>query len=466
MERHIAQPRCRRGHPRDAALSAGADHPMKIVVYGAGYVGLVAAACLAEVGHEVVTVDLDGERLSLLQAGRASFFEPGLDALISRGISTGRLSFSGEPEAAAAHGQVQILAVGTPAASDGSTDESQLLAAAHAIGRGAQGDVIVVLKSTAPVGAAERVIDEVRHEFDGRGVTFNAEIVVNPEFLRAGSSVKDFLEPDRVVVGGDSPEAVAIVASLYTAFIPAERILQMDLASAALVKYAANAMLATRVSFMNELANLAEALDADIEEVRRGIGLDPRIGSLYLSPGMGYGGSCLPKDVASLLATGEAAGVTMGVIRAAAEANALQPHRVLDKLERHLGDLAESTIAVWGIAFKGGTDDLRDSPGRVLIAEILSSGAAVRAYDPLATDAARSAYATEPNLQVVASLEASLEGADALVIAADSDAFRNVDPKSLLRLSTRVVVDGRNLFDPAVMRAAGLTYSGIGRGER
>jgi UDPglucose 6-dehydrogenase len=439
---------------------------MKIVVYGAGYVGLVAAACLAEVGHEVVTVDLDGERLSLLQSGRTPFFEPGLDALLSQGVAAGRLSFSGEPEVAAAHGHVQILAVGTPSASDGSTDESQLLAAAHAIGRGAQGDVIVVLKSTAPVGAAARIIDEVRHEFDVRGVTFRAEIVANPEFLRAGSSVKDFLAPDRVVVGGESQEAVATVASLYTAFIPAERILQMDLASAALVKYASNAMLATRVSFMNELAMLAEALGADIEEVRRGIGLDPRIGSLYLSPGLGYGGSCLPKDVASLLATGEAAGVTMGVIRAAAEANALQPHRLIDKLERHLGDLADRTIAVWGIAFKGGTDDLRDSPGLVLISELLASGATVRAFDTLAASAARSAYAAEPNLHVVESLEASLEGADALVIAADSDEFRTVDPSKLLRLTTRVVVDGRNLFDPEVMRAAGLTYSGIGRGER
>jgi UDPglucose 6-dehydrogenase len=240
----------------------------------------------------------------------------------------------------------------------------------------------------------------------------------------------------------------------------------MDAASASLVKYASNTMLATRISFMNELANLAEALDADIEQIRRGIGADPRIGSLYLSPGIGYGGSCLPKDVASLVAAGEAAGVTMGVIRAAAEANALQPHRVVEKLERHLGDLAERTIAVWGIAFKGGTDDLRESPGRTLIAELLAAGATVRAFDPLATSSARSIYSAEPNLQIVEELMASLEGADALAITADADEFRAVKPDVLLGLKARVIVDGRNLFDPVVMRAVGLIYSGIGRGER
>jgi UDPglucose 6-dehydrogenase len=299
-----------------------------------------------------------------------------------------------------------------------------------------------------------------------RELKASVHVVVNPEFLRAGSAVRDFLEPDRVVVGGDDRASVELIASLYTGFTSSEQILLMDASSASLVKYAANAMLATRVSFMNELANLAEPLGADIEQVRRGVGADPRIGSLYLSPGMGYGGSCLPKDVASLMAAGEAAGVTMGVIRAAAEANALQPHRVVEKLERHLGDLAERTIAVWGIAFKGGTDDLRDSPGRALIADLLSSGASVRAFDPLAGSSARSIYTAEPNLQIVESLAASLEGADALAIAADADEFRTVDPSLLRALSARVVVDGRNLFDPEVMRSAGLTYSGIGRGER
>ena len=242
---------------------------MKIVVYGAGYVGLVAAACFAEVGHDVLTVDLSEERLKSLAAGRVPFFEPGLDALVKRGVASGRLTFSGDPESAAAHGEIHLLAVGTPSATDGSTDESQLISAAHAIGRGAKGNVIVVIKSTAPVGAAERVLDEVRHEISLRNVGFQAEVVVNPEFLRAGTSVKDFLEPDRVVVGGESQSAVATVASLYTSFTPAERIFKMDLASAALVKYAANAMLATRISFMNELANLAELVGADIAEVQR-----------------------------------------------------------------------------------------------------------------------------------------------------------------------------------------------------
>ena len=263
---------------------------MQIVVYGAGYVGLVAAACLAEAGNSVTSVDLDKDRVAALRAGRVPFVEPGLETLVTNGIASGRLEFSSNPEEAAGRGTIQMLAVGTPAAFDGSTDESQLMAAAHAIGRGATGSVIVVLKSTAPVGAAERVIDEVRHEFSVRDVDFTAEVVVNPEFLRAGSSVRDFLEPDRVIVGGESQSAIATVASIYSAFTSADRILTMDLASAALVKYASNAMLATRISFMNELANLAEVVGADIAEVQRGIGADPRIGSSYLQPGMGYGG--------------------------------------------------------------------------------------------------------------------------------------------------------------------------------
>ena len=264
---------------------------MKITVYGAGYVGLVAAACFAEVGHEVLAVDPNPERLQALQQGRVPFVEAGLDALVARCIASGKLAFSGDPEVAAGHGTMHVLAVGTPSSADGSTDESQLISAAHAIGRGAASNVIVVVKSTAPVGAAERVLDEVRHEFSLRGVAYRAEVVVNPEFLRAGSSVKDFLEPDRVVVGGEDAESVATVASLYSSFVPPEKILRMDTASAALVKYAANAMLATRVSFMNELANLSEAIGADIAEVQRGIGADPRIGKEYLQPGMGYGGS-------------------------------------------------------------------------------------------------------------------------------------------------------------------------------
>lgn len=439
---------------------------MKITVYGAGYVGLVAAACFAEVGHDVLAVDPNPERLQALQQGRVPFVEAGLDALVAKGIASGKLTFSDDPEVAAGHSTMHVLAVGTPSATDGSTDESQLISVAHAIGRGATGNVIVVIKSTAPVGAAERVIDEVRHEFSLRNVEFQAEVVVNPEFLRAGTSVKDFLEPDRVVVGGESQSAVAAVASLYTSFTSTERIFQMDLASAALVKYAANAMLATRISFMNELANLAELVGADIAEVQRGIGADPRIGGSYLQPGMGYGGSCLPKDVASLIAVGEAAGSTMGVIRAAAEANSLQAHRITEKLERHLGDLAGRTIAVWGLAFKGGTDDLRDAPSHTLIMDLVESGASVRAYDPAAGDAARRLYSEEGDVTIVTSLLAALEGADALAIAADWPEFRALSLPEIARaLSERIVVDGRNLFAPKEAAAAGLTYSAVGRGD-
>lgn len=439
---------------------------MKITVYGAGYVGLVAAACFAEVGHDVLAVDPNPERLQALQQGRVPFVEAGLDALVAKGIASGKLTFSDDPDVAAGHSTMHLLAVGTPSATDGSTDESQLISVAHAIGRGATGNVIVVIKSTAPVGAAERVIDEVRHEFSLRNVEFQAEVVVNPEFLRAGTSVKDFLEPDRVVVGGESQSAVAAVASLYTSFTSTEQIFQMDLASAALVKYAANAMLATRISFMNELANLAELVGADIAEVQRGIGADPRIGGSYLQPGMGYGGSCLPKDVASLIAVGEAAGSTMGVIRAAAEANSLQAHRITEKLERHLGDLAGRTIAVWGLAFKGGTDDLRDAPSHTLIMDLVESGASVRAYDPAAGDAARRLYSEEGDVTIVTSLLAALEGADALAIAADWPEFRALPLPEIARaLSERIVVDGRNLFAPKEAAAAGLTYSAVGRGD-
>jgi len=439
---------------------------MKLTVYGVGYVGLVAAACFAEAGNDVLAVDADPKRLAELQAGRVPFVEAGLDALVQRGIAAGRLTFSGEPERAAAHATVHFLAVGTPSAADGSTDESQLLAAAHAIGRGATGSVIVVVKSTAPVGAAERVIDEVRHELKLRGLPHSAEVVVNPEFLRAGSAVNDFLQPDRVVIGGESPDAVALIASLYLPFVPVEKILHMDAASASLVKYASNAMLATRVSFMNELANLAEAVGADIDGVRRAVGADPRIGSRYLEPGMGYGGSCLPKDVASLIAVGEAAGVTMGVARAAAEANSLQPHRITEKLERHLGDLAGRTIAVWGIAFKAETDDMREAPSHILIADLLEAGAIVRAFDPAAGPAARVHYGAAHDVLIVSSATEALQGADALAIAADWQEFRTANLATLAQhLSEKLVVDGRNLFDPITMRAAGITYCGVGRGD-
>jgi UDPglucose 6-dehydrogenase len=439
---------------------------MKITVYGAGYVGLVAAACFAEAGNEVLAVDPDPKRLASLKEGRVPFLEAGLDALVTKGISSKRLTFSGDPESAAAFSSMHFLAVGTPSSSDGSTDESQLIAAAHAIGRGAESNVVVVVKSTAPVGAAERVIDEVRHEFSQRGVNLQAEVVVNPEFLRAGSAVKDFFEPDRVVIGGENKNAVATVASLYTPFVEATKILVMDAASASLVKYAANAMLATRISFMNELANLCEVLGADVDGVRRGVGADPRIGSQYLSPGMGYGGSCLPKDVASLVSVGELAGVTMGVAQAVAEANSLQPHRVADKLERHLGDLAGKVIALWGVAFKSGTDDLREAPSRILISDLLMAGATVRAFDPGASSAANELYAKESSVTIVGSAIEALKGADALAIAADWPEFRSVDPAVITAsLKETLVVDGRNLFDPEVMRLAGLIYCGIGRGS-
>ena len=439
---------------------------MNITVYGAGYVGLVAAACFSKVGIQVLTVDPDPARLAALSEGRVPFLEPGLDELVTSGIAAGTLRFTGDPEAAAAQSEIHFLAVGTPSAPDGSTDESQLHDAAHAIGRGATSDVIVVIKSTAPAGAAKRVAEAVLSELSARGAEHRVDVIVNPEFLRAGSAVTDFLNPDRVVIGGDNTDAISKVRELYLPFATPEQIFTMDAASASLVKYAANAMLATRISFMNELANLSEALGADIEGVRRGLGADPRIGDQYLSPGLGYGGSCLPKDVASLIAVGEAEGVTMGVARAVAEANSLQPHRISEKLERRLGDLADKTIALWGIAFKGGTDDLRDAPSKILIDDLLTAGARIRAFDPGAAGVARRVYQNVSGVEIVESAEAALQGSNALAIAADWPEFRAVAPSTMLAaLVTPLVVDGRNLFDPAEMRAAGLTYCGVGRGD-
>jgi UDPglucose 6-dehydrogenase len=436
-----------------------------VTVYGAGYVGLVAAACLADIGHNVTAVDADATRIAALQKGNVPFHEPGLQETVQRGVAVGRLRFTTDGTSAAAGAGVAFLAVGTPPTKNGATDESQLLAAAANAGAGATRDLTLVIKSTAPIGAAERALEAARAASKKAGRTCKFTVVVNPEFLRAGHAVHDFMHPDRIVIGGDDKAALARVVELYEPGFGKEAIITTSLRSAAMIKYAANAMLATRVSFMNELANLAEQVGADIEEIRRGLGSDPRIGSAYLDAGMGFGGSCLPKDAASLLAVARESGVELGVLRATLAANEAQAHRLREKLVRLGGALDDRTIAVWGLAFKEGTDDLRDAPSSILIHDLIEAGASVRAYDPKAGDGARRIYQGTERVTICASADEALTGAFALAITAGWPEFRQVSPTQIAAaLSGDLVVDGRNIFDPAEMAAAGLRYSGIGRG--
>jgi UDPglucose 6-dehydrogenase len=440
---------------------------MRITVVGGGYVGLTTAACLATNGHSVTIYEADEARAASLQRGEVTFHEPGLDELVASGIGNGSLAVAPSLSAAVDAAEAIFLAVGTPALADGRTDEAQLLAAARAIGSAASDASVIVIKSTAPVGAAERVRSAARDEAAKLGRSSAFEVVVNPEFLRAGYAVHDFQHPDRVIIGGSNRSAVDRIVSLYASFVPPARIMTMDIASASLVKYAANAMLATRISFMNEIANVAEAIGADVEEVRKGVGADPRIGSAYLQPGMGYGGSCLPKDVASLMIVAADAGIDLKVATAVAAVNDAQVHRIADKLRTHLGNLSGRQIGVWGLAFKGGTDDLRGAPSAQVIGDLLAAGASIVAFDPGASAAAQRAYAGTQRMTIVPRAVDVLAGSDALVIAADWPEFREVSLETVAStLKSPLVVDGRNLFDPAAARAAGLAYFGIGRGSR
>lgn len=457
---------------------------MRLIVAGAGYVGLTTAAAFADQGHSVVVLENDPVRAAEIALGRAPFREPQLDALIASGLASGRLRVERDADAAvgaigalpigtAMERLIAMLAVGTPAGDDGRTDEGQLLGAgreiAAAASRAGVGALTFVIKSTAPVGADERLAAAAGDAARSHGASMPITIVVNPEFLRAGFAVHDVLHPDRVVIGGDDVAAVGAVAALYAGFVPEGKIMRMSASSATLVKYAANAMLATRISFMNELAGLATAVGADIEEVRRGIGADPRIGADYLHAGMGYGGSCLPKDLASLDAVAVDHGIELGVVRAVAAANERQSHLLSSVIARRLGGLEGAKIALWGLSFKGGSDDLRNSPGLVLARELADGGALVAAYDPSLDGSSLPGTSVDSTLERVrmcATADAALHDADALAIAADWPEFRAADLKLLARiLRGRLVVDGRNIFDPAAARAAGLHYVGVGRGE-
>ena len=439
---------------------------MKITVVGTGYVGLVSGACLADVGNDVLCLDVDPAKIRILEEGGIPIHEPGLLDVVRRNIAAGRLSFTTDVAYAARYGAIQFIAVGTPPDEDGSADLQYVLAAARNIGRHMDGYRVVVDKSTVPVGTGDRVREAIADELGKRGADLPFSVVSNPEFLKEGAAVDDFMRPDRIIVGAEDERAIELMRELYGPFQRNhEKLLVMDVKSAELTKYAANAMLATRISFMNELANLAETLGADIELIRQGIGSDPRIGRQFLYAGCGYGGSCFPKDVKALVSTGNDRGHDLLILDAVEKANEIQKRRLVEKIVARFGDdLAGRQFALWGLAFKPNTDDMRDAPSRVILAELFRRGATVAAYDPVAMDEARRIFGDEPRLAYVDRPMAALEGADALVIVTKWKEFRSPDFEAIRsELRHPVIFDGRNMYDTAVMKRAGLEYHGIGR---
>ena len=439
---------------------------LSVTVFGAGYVGLVSAACLATLGHRVLCVDTDALRVARLARGEVPIHEPGLQDLMARAAGAGRLRFTTSADEAVAHGQVQLIAVGTPSEEDGSADLQHVLAVAEAIGTRLVRPALIVGKSTVPVGTADRVGAVMQAALARRGLQVPFSVVSNPEFLREGNAVADFMQPDRVVVGAADDAAAALMQRLYAPLLrrPAQWV-RMDVRSAELTKYASNAMLASRLSFMNELALLAERLDADIEHVRRGMAGDPRIGAQFLAPGCGYGGSCLPKDVRALQFSARTAGLSLALLAAVEQVNERQKDLLAQRVIAHFGgSLRGRRIALWGLAFKPGTDDLREAPSATVIRTLSQHGAAVVAHDPVAMPQARLRFAAVPGLSFATDAAAALDGADALVIVTEWPQFKAVDVHELRRrMRTPLVFDGRNLLDPARMAAHGVAWQGIGR---
>ena len=439
---------------------------MKITMIGTGYVGLVTGTCLAEVGNDVLCLDVDARKINLLSSGGVPIHEPGLEPMIRRNVAAGRLHFTTDVDQAVGHAAMQFIAVGTPPDEDGSADMQYVLQAARNIGRRMTQWTLVVDKSTVPVGTADRVRAAIAGELSARGVDIPYAVASNPEFLKEGAAIEDFMKPDRVVIGADNERAIAILRNVYAPFQRnRERLLVMDVRSAELTKYAANAMLATRISFMNELANLAERLGADIESVRQGIGSDPRIGWHFLYPGIGYGGSCFPKDVKALQFTARHAGAPLKVLGAVEAANETQKRVLVDKIVARFGsDLSGRRFALWGLAFKPNTDDMREAPSRVIIDGLLQLGASICAYDPSAIDEAKRVLGSVSNLTFAVNPLAACEGADALVVVTEWKEFRSPDFDALLRhLKQPVIFDGRNLYEPDVVRAAGFEHVSMGR---
>lgn len=439
---------------------------MKITVIGTGYVGLVSGACLADVGNNVLCLDVNPEKIRVLNEGGIPIHEPGLIEVVRRNVAAGRLSFTTDIEAATRHGTIQFIAVGTPPDEDGSADLQYVVAAARNIGRYMDGYRVVVDKSTVPVGTADKVREAIGQTLEQRGVAHSFSIVSNPEFLKEGAAVEDFMRPDRIIVGAEDERAIGLMRELYAPFQRNHhKLMVMDIRSAELTKYAANAMLATRISFMNELANLAESLGADIEHVRQGIGSDPRIGWHFLYAGCGYGGSCFPKDVKALVRTGQENGQEMRLLSAVEAVNDAQKNRLVEKITSRFGpNLAGLRFAMWGLAFKPNTDDMREAPSRVILEALIARGATVSAYDPIAMPETARIYKDKAGLSLVTDLSSALEDADALVIVTEWKEFRSPDFE-LIRSKLRqpIIFDGRNMYEPEVVKRYGLEYEGIGR---
>ena len=440
---------------------------MNLTIIGSGYVGLVTGACFADAGNNVLCLDVDHDKVSQLNAGKIPIFEPGLEALVRRNREAGRLRFTTDVAASVAHGELQMIAVGTPPGEDGSADLQHVLGAARAVGRHMESWKAIVTKSTVPVGTADKIRAAVAEELEKRKSEVGFAVVSNPEFLKEGAAVEDFMRPDRVIIGAEDPRALGLLRQLYAPFQRNhERVMTMGVRSAELTKYAANSMLATRISFMNEIANLAEALGADIEEVRRGIGSDPRIGYSFLYAGAGFGGSCFPKDVKALQRSAIEAGRPLRLLAAVDQVNDSQKHVLGDKIRARFGaNLSGRRFALWGLAFKPNTDDMREAPSRTVIADLIGAGATVvRAYDPVAANEARKLFASENRLKIVDSALDALDGADALAIVTEWQEFRSPDFEAIkARLKTPAIFDGRNLYDPAVVREHGIEYYPIGR---
>jgi len=440
---------------------------MKVTIYGSGYVGLVSGACLAEAGNHVICVDIDAARVERLNRGEVPIHEPGLEALMHRNRDAGRLEFTNDTARAVEHGLFQLVCVGTPPDEDGSADLSHVLKVAQAIGAHLPRYAIVVTKSTVPVGTADQVRLQVQAGLSARGLAIEFDVVSNPEFLKEGAAIDDFMRPDRIVIGTDNPRTTELIRALYEPFTRNhDRLVVMDIRSAELTKYAANAMLATKISFMNELAAVAERVGADIEKVRIGIGSDPRIGYSFIYPGTGYGGSCFPKDVQALKRSADEVGYEASVLTAVERVNNRQKHVLFDKIKRHFGDLRGKTIALWGLAFKPNTDDMREAASRVLMEALWAAGARVRAYDPVAMPECARIYGTRPDLVLCKTSPEVVEGADALAIVTEWREFRSPDFDAIkAALRTPAIFDGRNLYDPAQMARAGFSYYAIGRGK-
>ncbi|HEX5687197.1 MAG TPA: UDP-glucose/GDP-mannose dehydrogenase family protein [Ideonella sp.] len=446
---------------------------MKITVIGTGYVGLVTGACLSEMGNHVVCLDVDARKIEILNAGGIPIHEPGLQEIVHRNAAAGRLEFTTDVARAVGHGTLQFIAVGTPPDEDGSADLQYVTAAARNIGRLMTDHKVIVDKSTVPVGTADKVRAAVADELAKRGVDLAFSVASNPEFLKEGAAVEDFMRPDRIIIGTDDERATLLLRALYAPFVRNhDRLLVMDIKSAEFSKYAANAMLATRISFMNELSRLAEAVGADIEQVRVGIGSDPRIGTHFLYAGAGYGGSCFPKDVKALARSAADAGLPSKMMAAVEAVNEEQKQVLVDKIVAQYGDdLRGRTFALWGLAFKPNTDDMREAPSRVIVTELIRRGATIQAYDPVAAAEARRVLALDlgdealaQQLRFVSSAPLALAGADALVIVTEWKEFRTPDFDALAStLADRRIFDGRNLYDPALVRSFGLDYRSIGR---